>query len=108
MTDPFSALFDGMFGSAMAEMIDLDYLDGTAALQIPALIRVPDTEGNLGEVVVSHDVRQFELRVSDLPIDPARGHRITRCADLAVYEVQSTPRKDRLGHVWIIDAYLTS
>ena len=72
----------------------------------PALVRFPDVVGETGErMEVAHDVRRFEIRAADILQEPARGHRIIRC-DQTAYEVQSPPHKDRLGIVWIIDAYL--
>ena len=105
MSAPFAAMFDALFADpAFAETVDYDYNDQTIAPSIPALVRIPTTEGDLGEVRIQQDAREFEIRVSDLLIPPARGHKIVSCQ--RTYEVQSPPHKDQLGIVWIIDAYL--
>ena len=103
MFDPFSLVNEVVFSSSMSNLVDYDFRNGQIVAQISALIGTPDTEGDL-EVRVSHDIRRFEIRVSDLPINPARGHRIV--LDLEEYEVQRQPHKDQLGLNWLIDAYL--
>ena len=106
MPDPFAAMVEGLFASNMAETVDYDYRDETITPGIPALVGPHDVVGETGErMEVAHDVRRFEIRAGDILKDPARGHRIIRC-DQTTYEVQSPPHKDRLGLVWIIDAYL--
>ena len=107
MSDPFVAMMDALFNSAMATMVDYEPASGMGVYGKPALVRQPDTEGDLGQVRISHDVRRFEIRIEDLaglPQDPARGDRITN-ADGIVYQVQSAPYEDRLRLIWVIDAY---
>ena len=105
MTRPESLPVDAAF-TTFGELADYDYRDETITPGILVLTRRPDVIGETGErMEISHDVRGFEIRTPDLLKDPARGHRIIFC-DQTTYEVQSPPHKDRLGLVWIIDAYL--
>ena len=106
MSHPFAAMFDGLFASDMAEAVDVDWNDQTISPAVPALVRVPRVVGEFGDVQMRQDARVFEIRVVDLLRDPERGHKIISCG--RTYELHSTPHKDRLGLVWVIDAYLIS
>lgn len=111
MVDPFGTMVDNLFGSVMAERIDYVSKFGHVVLDIPALVRRPDVEGDLGEVRVSHNVRQFEIRASDLGVlafEPEKDDFIRPAGQPSAerWKVQRKPHQDRLGVIWIFDTYL--
>lgn len=111
MTDPFGVIIDSLMVSPLSTRVDYWSTRGFSALNIPALERRPDVEGDFGSVRISHDVRRFEIRVSDLTFEPVKGDTINPTGlniedqDYVQWKVQSNPRKDRLELVWILDAY---
>ena len=111
MTDIFKIVINSLMNSPLSKRMDYHSSAGFLALNIPVLERRPDTGGDFGSVRISHDIRQFEIKVDDLEFEPTKDDTLNPAGlaisdlDYVQWRVQSNPRKDRLGIIWIMDAY---
>jgi hypothetical protein len=106
MNDPFESAIGNLFASVLAETFDYEYANRPdIAPGVRVLSSQPDTQTDFGQVSMQRDLRKFEILRGDLPILPARGDRLVRAFDGAVFEVRENPRLDQLGLMWVIEAY---